>query len=49
MLLFSLYVDNEYTLKVLEKVAKKFDCEILYQYVKKNKKFIIAVDFVTKK
>jgi hypothetical protein len=52
MLLFSMYVDNEYTAKKMEIAAKKLGFDMIWQWVTKGKgktlKNIVACDFLTK-
>jgi len=47
MLLFTMFVDNEYTAKKMESAAKKLGTMMLWQWVKKGKKLVIACDFHT--
>ena len=50
MLLFTMFVDNEYTAKKMEKAAKKLGYLMLWQWVKKDKKgekLVIACDYHT--
>jgi len=48
MLLFTLFVDNDYTAKKMATASKKLGYEMLWQWVKKGKKLVIACDFHTK-
>ena len=45
MLVYSMYVDNEYTAKQLEKAAKRFGFRMMYQWVRKGSKLVVACDF----
>ena len=48
MLLLTMFVDNEYTAKKMEKAAKKLGYLMVWQWVKKDKKgekLVIACDF----
>ena len=45
MFLFTMFVDNEYTAKKMETAAKKLKYMMLWQWVKKGKKLVIACDF----
>ena len=51
MLLFTIYVNDEYTAKKMETISKrlgkklKTDIEMVWQWVKKGKKMVIACDF----
>jgi hypothetical protein len=43
-----MYVDNEYTAKKLMRASKKLGFNMIYQWVKKNKKMVVACDFFAK-
>jgi hypothetical protein len=45
MFLFTIYVDNEYTAKKMETASKKLGFYMMWQWVKKGKKLVIACDF----
>ncbi len=51
MLLFTMYVNDEYTAKKMEISSKKLgkktknDIEMVWQWVKKGNKMVIACDF----
>lgn len=45
MLLFTIFVDNEYTAKKMATASKKLGYEMLWQWVKKGKRLVIACDF----
>lgn len=45
MFLFTLFVDNEYKAKKMATASKKLGYQILWQWVKKGKKDVIACDF----
>ncbi len=51
MLLFTMYVNDDYTAKKMEMVAKKLgkklkcDIEMKWQWVKDRKKEVVACDF----
>jgi hypothetical protein len=45
MFLFTIFVDNEYTAKKMMLAAKKLGYEMVWQWVKKGKKLVIACDF----
>jgi hypothetical protein len=51
MLLFTMYVDNEYTAKKMEASTKKLNTklktktEMKWQWVKDGKKMVVACDF----
>ncbi len=51
MLLFTMYVNNEYTAKKMAIASKKLgkkmktDIEMMWQWVKKGNKMVIACDF----
>ena len=45
MFLFTIYVDNEYTAKKMETASKKLGFYVMWQWVKKGKKLVIACDF----
>ena len=45
MFLFTIYVDNEYTAKKMETDSKKLGFYMMWQWVKKGKKLVIACDF----
>ena len=45
MFLFTIFVDNEYTAKKMESVSKKLGFYVMWQWVKKGKKLVIACDF----
>ena len=47
MLLFTTFVDNEYTAKKMAAASKKLGYLMLWQWVKKGKKLSIACDFHT--
>lgn len=46
--LFSMYVEDEYTAKKLGIAAKKLGYSMIYQWVKKGKKLVVACDFLSK-
>ena len=48
MLIFSMYVKDEYTAKQLLKAAKKLGFDMLYQEIKRGQKMVFACDFITK-
>jgi hypothetical protein len=45
MFLFTIFVDNEYTAKKMEQAAHKLGHYMVWQWVKKGKKMVIACDF----
>ena len=45
MFLFTIFVDNEYTAKKMESASKKLGFYMMWQWVKKGKKLVIACDF----
>jgi len=45
MFLFTIFVDNEYTAKKMETASKKLGFYVMWQWVKKGKKLVIACDF----
>ena len=45
MLLFSMYVDNQYTANKMAVLAKKLGIRMLSQWVKSKKKMMVACDF----
>jgi hypothetical protein len=45
MFLFTIYVDNEYTAKILSKTAKKLGISCIWQWVKSGPELVIACDF----
>jgi len=48
MYLFTIYVDNEYTAKKMAIASRKLGYTMLWQWVKKGKKLVIACDYHTK-
>jgi hypothetical protein len=40
-----MFVDNEYTAKKMETASKKLGVLMVWQWVKKGKKFVIACDY----
>jgi hypothetical protein len=40
-----MFVDNEYTAKKMATASKKMGYDMLWQWVKKGKKLVIACDF----
>jgi hypothetical protein len=50
MYLFTIFVDNEYTAKKMMTAAKKLGHDMVWQWVKKDKKgkLVIACDFLSK-
>lgn len=45
MLLFTMFVDNEYTAKKMATASKNLGYQMVWQWVKKGKKLVIACDF----
>jgi len=48
MYLFTIYVDNEYTAKKMEQASRKLGYLMMWQWVKKGKKLVIACDYHSK-
>ena len=45
MFLFTMFVDNEYTAKKMATASKKLGFNMVWQWVKKGNKLVIACDY----